>query len=305
MILCVGEILADMIGEEKKEGFFFERKAGGAPFNVACAVKRLGGSAGFAGSVGDDLIGDYLLDFAERQNFDALILKKNKYRNTTLAFVQLSEAGERQFCFYRKHTADYVLPVVPDRTLQASDIVHIGSLMLSEREGHDYAETLAKRAKTLGKTVSFDVNFRCDIFRDSAVAVEIYRKFLPLCDIVKFSEEEAEIFGDAYLRESLSSALVCITKGTNGSEWRYAGESNTVETLKVSPVDTTGAGDAFFGGVLFKIGSLHKDLQPADLNETLAFGNACGALNTLGRGAIDPLPTEETVKKFIRQGLRK
>lgn len=65
MILCVGEILADMIGTEKDGSFYYERKAGGAPFNVACAAAKFGADTAFIGSVGDDLIGDFLIGFAK------------------------------------------------------------------------------------------------------------------------------------------------------------------------------------------------------------------------------------------------
>ena len=64
MILCVGEILADMFGLTVNGTFFYERNAGGAPFNVACAIKKFGGSSGFVGNVGDDAIGKFLVDFA-------------------------------------------------------------------------------------------------------------------------------------------------------------------------------------------------------------------------------------------------
>ena len=64
MVLSVGEILADMIGEVKNGITFYERKAGGAPFNVACSVAQFGCESGFVGSVGDDLIGKFLFDFA-------------------------------------------------------------------------------------------------------------------------------------------------------------------------------------------------------------------------------------------------
>ena len=65
MILCVGEILADMIGTTQGNDFYYERKAGGAPFNVACAAKKLGSQTAFVGSVGDDVIGAFLTRFAK------------------------------------------------------------------------------------------------------------------------------------------------------------------------------------------------------------------------------------------------
>lgn len=297
MILCVGEILADMIGEERDGRFFFERKVGGAPFNVACAVQKCGGKAGFVGCVGEDLIGEYLSAFAEKQGFDYLNIGRDGTRNTTLAFVQLSASGERSFCFYRKNTADYALPPIGDEVLGCADIVHIGSLMLSEETGRIYARALAGRAHIFGKKVSFDVNFRRDIFPDERTALKAYGEILPSADIVKMSEDEAELFGE-YLSAVSPDTLVCITRGAAGSEWRYGGRFGKVPAYRVKPVDTTGAGDAFFGGVLTKLDG--TDVRtPELLNEALKFGNACGALNTLGRGATDALPIGEETKKFI------
>ncbi len=300
MILCAGEILADMIGAERDGVFVYERKAGGAPFNVACAVKKFGVKSAFAGSVGDDIIGGFLKDFAKSVKLDGLCLESDADRNTTLAFVQLDRHGERSFCFYRKNTADYRMPEIPDGLFDSADIVHIGSLMLSEDEGAAYAERLAERARSAGKTVSFDVNFRTDIFKDKESAVSRYKTMLEAADIVKFSEDEVEIFGRDYIDGRLKDKLVCITLGGNGSEWRYLGRRNAVPSVKVKPVDTTGAGDAFYAGVLSRLDGLKKsEWTDGVLNHALKFGNVCGALNTLGRGAIDSLPDLGLIQKTL------
>lgn len=300
MILCAGEILADMIGAERDGVFVYERKAGGAPFNVACAVKKFGVKSAFAGSVGDDIIGGFLKDFVKSVKLDGLCLESDGDRNTTLAFVQLDRHGERSFCFYRKNTADYRMPEIPDGIFDSADIVHIGSLMLSEDEGAAYAARLAKRASSAGKTVSFDVNFRTDIFKDKESAVSRYKTMLEAADIVKFSEDEVEIFGQDYIDGRLKEKLVCITFGGNGSEWRYLGRRNAVPSVKVKPVDTTGAGDAFYAGVLSRLDGLQKsEWTDGVLNHVLKFGNVCGALNTLGRGAIDSLPDLGMIQKTL------
>ncbi len=300
MILCVGEILADMLGEKKRNGYFYERKAGGAPFNVACAVKKLGGSVAFAGAVGNDSIGDFLKNYAEKQKFDELLISVRKNKNTTLAFVEISDDGERSFGFYRKNTADSDLPQISDELLSKANIVHFGSLMLSEKSGLDYAMKLAKRAKEAGKLVSFDVNHRSDVFGDENNAMKAYLSFLPLCDIIKFSEDETELFGEDYIERKLKNSLVLITRGAKGCEWRHNGRTERVRTIKIKPVDATGAGDAFLGGALF---GLYKektvDLSAEKLEKILLFANVCGSLNTLGRGATDSLPTRQKVAKYL------
>lgn len=300
MILVVGEILADMIGTGKGSDFSYDRKAGGAPFNVACGIKKFGGNVIFAGSVGDDLIGDFLEEYAKSKQLDGLILERRQDKNTTLAFVQLDEKGERSFCFYRKNTADYDLPEIPDGVLKKADTVSIGSLMLSEDGGFKYAKKLAKRARALNKKVCFDVNFRTDIFRDMETAKTRYRALLETADIIKMSEDEVEIFGEEYINGKLRDKLVCISLGESGSEWRYRGQSGKVNTIKVKPVDTTGAGDAFFAGVLSGLDG-KKDYTPELLNGVFLRANVCGALNTLGRGAIDCLPDGAAIESALKK----
>jgi len=299
LLLCIGEILADMIGEEKNGITTYERKAGGAPFNVACALKKFGSEVKFVGSVGDDLIGRFLISYAKNFGMDTTYIQKDTDRNTTLAFVELNEEGDRSFCFYRKNTADYFMPKVSDDLIKSVDTVCIGSLMLADPSCVEYALDIIDRAHKLGKTVAFDVNYRTDIYRDTDSALKTYKKILAAADIVKFSEDEVEIFTEDYVN-SLADKLVLITLGKNGSEWRYDGKKNNIPTIAVNPVDTTGAGDAFFAGVL---SILDKNVGNAFceeiLNDSLKFGNIAGALNTTGRGAIDNLPDLATIKKYL------
>ena len=289
-----------MIGVTDNGILRYERKAGGAPFNVACAAKKFGAKTLFFGSVGEDLIGEYLSRYAENMLGDGARIKRIADKNTTLAFVDIDAFGERSFCFYRKSTADMCLEKLDDQTIKSATILHVGSLMLSEERGLLYAEELMERARALSVPVSFDVNFRSDIFKDTDGAVSVYKKIIALADIVKFSEDEVEIFGNDYLETELKNKLVIITLGKEGSEWRVCGRSAKVESIPVKPVDTTGAGDAFYAGVLSVLD--RKGLEtfsPEDLNGALRFGNVCGALNTLSRGAIDGLPTLDEINKYL------
>ena len=288
-----------MIGEEKNGIITYERKAGGAPFNVACGLKKFGADVRFVGSVGDDLIGRFLIKYAADFGMDTTYIKLDQDRNTTLAFVELNEEGDRSFCFYRKGTADYFMPSVSDELIKSVDTVCIGSLMLADATCVEYALDIISRAHSFGKKVAFDVNYRTDIYRDTESAKETYKKILAEADIVKFSEDEVEIFTEKYVY-GLTDKLVLITLGKDGSQWRYKGKSANVPTISVKPVDTTGAGDAFFAGALSILdNNVGKDLTDELLNEALRFGNVAGALNTMGRGAIDNLPDLETINKYL------
>ena len=196
-------------------------------------------------------------------------------------------------------SADYHLPTVPDDLLGRAHIVHVGSLMLSERTGRAYAEELMRRARGAGKLVSFDVNFRSDIFPDTRAAVKVYRDAIALADIVKFSEDEVAIFGEDYV-SGFPEKLVCVTLGGKGCEWRFGGERHALPAIDVKPVDTTGAGDAFFAGVLSRLdGTSPAQWTAEKLDEAFSYGNVAGALNTLGRGAIDHLPSREEIARRL------
>ena len=185
--------------------------------------------------------------------------------------------------------------------IEKADIVCVGSLMMSAESGVNYALDVIDRAHKLNKKVAFDVNFRTDIFRDTESAVKTYKKILEKADIVKFSEDEVEIFTEKYIQEKLSDKLVFVTLGKKGSEWRYKGKRNSHGSIKVNVVDTTGAGDAFFAGALSVLDKTeNKEFSFEQLDNAIKFGNVSGALNTTGRGAIDNLPSLETINQYLK-----
>ncbi len=297
MILSIGEILADMIGKPASgdagtNETFFSRYPGGAPFNVACNLADIGASVGFCGRVGDDLVGAFLRDFAETCGFERLSLQVDPDRNTTLAFVELDADGDRSFCFYRKGTADYFIDTDAIEPLIAcADIIHLGSLMLSEPMGRACADKITELVRKHGKKLSFDINYRDDIFESTEQAVAMYKQYAAEADIVKYSEEEAVLFTEtATVEEAVavlkaSRALNFITLGKAGSLCLWQGETYRMGTMEVSCVDTTGAGDAFFAGALSVLDGA-RGYTPDLLEKALRIGNFCGGITATKYGAI-------------------
>lgn len=301
MIICVGEILADLIAKETEEGIVYSRHAGGAPFNVACGVKKLGGNAEFYGSVGDDLIGKYLKEFAARRGLGEHI-KTVADRNTTLAFVDLDENGDRSFCFYRKRTADYRFDESAiDEIVRKADIVHLGSLALGEEEGREFYDRLIAAVKRAGKLVSFDANYREDIFPDKNEALGIYGKYLAAADILKLSEEELYLFSDESseeraVRKLSQGKMLFVTLGKRGSVFSENGGSVVrVGAPDLKPVDTTGAGDAYYAGVL---DTLDREGIRAVVN-AMKRGSVCGTLTTQKKGAIEAFPDLAQIAEYL------
>ena len=302
MILCIGEILADMICERRDGGVFYKRCLGGAPFNVACAVKKCGGKVGFYGKVGDDSIGKALKATAMKCDLDDMNIVVDTNYNTTLAFVDLDENGERSFTFYRKHTADYHLSLDEVReAIAKADIVHLGSLMLSEEDGRTFAKSVYEETKRQGKKFSFDVNFREDIFRDRESAVAIYREYVERADILKLSENEIGMFSSADTYEKAlgeiarDGKLAVLTLGKEGAMYSYRGKCERVETIPLKPIDTTGAGDAFYGALLSQLDGDGL----ANLHRSIYFANVCGSLTITRKGSAEAVPSREEIEKYL------
>jgi fructokinase len=306
MILCIGEILVDVINE-KTDRNHFSRFLGGAPFNVACAITKFGGDAGFIGNIGNDQLGSFLRQEAEKQNLKYLKLDVKDQRDTSWAMVEIKKDGERKFRFQRRNGADFCFdPKTFDFSIfDQADIIHLGSLMLSEKAGRDFFDRAIYEIKNRGKKFSFDINYRKGIFRSLEEAFLIYQNYIPLADILKYSEEELVAFAETSDYSSLLSKLfekdqlVCLTLGNKGSAFFWNGITEMVPGIDVKPVDTTGAGDAFFGMILSKLEKMDLTaLSKEKLQEIFRFGNIAGGLTTLSKGAIASLPSLSEINKY-------
>lgn len=291
MIISIGEILADMVGESVNGTLTFKSFCGGAPFNVAVNAKNAGASVGFIGRVGKDPIGKFLIDEAGKAKLDNLEIQIDGERNTTLAFVTLKD-GERDFAFYRHDTADFnvELDSVNFANYKDLNIVHLGSLMLSEENGKILAQKVVDKARSVGAKVSFDLNFRMDIYRDFNDALSAFKPFVEQADIIKFSDDELRDYtGLADVIDGVKSiyrkdTLVVVTLGSKGSFYYINGEHGIVPTEKVKPIDTTGAGDAFFGTLLANLEN--KEFTKENIENALVKANKAGADTTQFLGAI-------------------
>ena len=191
MILSVGEILADMIGQKEDGVTTFKAFCGGAPFNLAVNAKQSGAKVGFVGRVGNDVIGRFVLGEAQKAHLERLDIQIDAERNTTIAFVTLTDS-ERDFAFNRHDTADFNIDFddIDFESYENLEIVHLGSLMLSEQKGREFAEKIANKASELGAKLSFDMNFRKDIYKNFVDAKRAYAPFVECADIIKFSDDE-------------------------------------------------------------------------------------------------------------------
>ena len=164
-ILCIGEILIDFTPVEGME-HSYTANPGGAPANVAVSVARNKIRSGFLGKLGNDDFGRMLKKTMEDNNVELLCPDLTDEATTTMAFVSLDANGDRSFTFARKPGADLLLDTkdVERVDLSSWDMVHAGSVSQSGLPERDAVLLALERAHTLGKIVSFDINFRDKIW---------------------------------------------------------------------------------------------------------------------------------------------
>ena len=303
MVLSIGEILVDIFKEGNNKTVF----PGGAPFNLAANIARFNGDISFYGVVANDEYGHFLLDFAKKKLQNSLIEVK-KDRETTQALVTLDN-GERSFRFIRDNGSDYLLDVnlLKEFDLNNISIIHIGSLMLSYQEGRDFfyqaCEYIKKHSSCL---ISFDVNYRNDIFKDEETAKEIFINAIKCADIVKFTEEELELLSKQKdVLEGLKTLLndkqvAVVTLGKDGSIFFSNEKYIKVPSYPLKPIDTTGAGDAFYSYFLYRYDKGFDIKDDNQIIDVLRKANVTGALATQRKGAIDVAPSLEEIDDFLK-----
>lgn len=301
MILCCGEALIDMLPRQSAEGeACFAPYPGGAVFNTAVALGRLGAPVAFFSGVSTDFMGEILVGALAAARVETRHLARSD-RPTTLAFVTLAE-GQARYVFHDEGTAGRQLDVGQLPVLPAGvEALFFGGISLVREPAAASYEALQARAA--GERVTMlDPNIRPGFIGDREAA---YRtrlgRMLARADIVKFSDEDLRwLAGDgdsvALARGilALGPKLVFVTEGAAGARAITATRERFCAAPPVSVVDTVGAGDTFNAGVLAALhgaGALGKaalaDPPEAVLDAALGLGVRAAAV-TVGRAGANP-----------------
>ena len=314
-VVALGEVLIDFTpyGKSDKGMDLFERNPGGAPANVLATVTKLGGNSAFIGKIGDDSHGRFLADSMIKSGVDMSGLCIDSEIPTTLAFVTLDEKGDRSFSFYRKPGADVTLTYdeINKDIVSDTKIFHFGSVSLTCDPVRTTTIEAAKYARKNGAIVSYDPNYRPLLWKNEKEASEIMSSALPLADIVKVSDYELELLtGETDLDKgaakllSYGAALVLISMGPKGAYFNNGKASRLLATYDVKTIDTTGAGDAFLGSILYKLCDMTKEeisnLTSGELTDIVDYANACGSLTTTKTGAAPAIPTDAQILECMR-----
>ena len=313
-VVALGELLVDMAEGEKSanNNMTFEACPGGAPCNVLAMLSKTNHKTAFIGKVGDDFLGHMLAHTIESAKIDSGALIFDKEHKTTLAFVHKKPDGDRDFSFYRNPGADMMLEEseVDFESINQSRIFHFGTLSMT----HAGIEKATKAAVTYARDnhvlVSFDPNYRAPLWESEEKAKEKILWGMAHCDILKISDNEVTfITGEEDMSKAVeavrpltSAKVIFVTLGPDGS-MAFAGDKTVmVPGEKVDQVvDTTGAGDTFFGSALHYILENGMDLDESKLKALLTGANYNAARITKKKGAIPvimDLDLDEVLKSF-------
>jgi fructokinase len=302
MILSCGEALIDMLPRTSTEGeACFAPYAGGAVFNTAIALGRLGADSAFFSGVSNDMLGEILADTLVASNVDITLLARSD-RPTTVAFVKLLN-GQATYAFYDEATAGRMLaqadlPILP---ANVSTLFFGGISLVNDPAASTYEALQAREAAA--RVTMIDPNIRPGFIagKEAEYRARIMR-MIARADIVKLSDEDLhwlEGEGDltALARGLLNAGpkVVFITEGSAGARAVTATLDRFVAATKVKVVDTVGAGDTFNAGVLAALdaaGVLSKSgiaaLSDATLDAALDLGCRAAAVTVSRAGANPP-----------------
>ena len=312
-VSALGELLIDFTDAGTSAGGqrLFERNAGGAPANVLVALEKLGHKTAFLGKVGCDMHGEFLRATLDEQGVDTSGLISDPDAFTTLAFVALSPNGEREFSFARKPGADTRITEgeLARDVIAASLVFHVGSLSLTDEPARSATLAALTCAREAGCTLSYDPNYRANLWPSREAAVGQMRAVVPQMDLMKLSDEECALLTGFDNPEAAATALleqgpkvVAVTLGGSGAYVRTADGGATVAGFPADAVDATGAGDSFWGGFLAgfcESGKTAAEVTVEDAANFARLGNAVASLCVRKRGAIPAMPTRDEVEALL------
>lgn len=309
-IVALGELLIDFIQNSITENGnpSYEANPGGAPCNFLAMAKKFGNKVSFIGKVGNDAFGSQLDTALINSGIETEGLYKSAEYGTTLAFVHHDQNGDRSFSFYRNADSFINETEIKEDFFEQKDIFHFGTLSMTNDICKKATLKAIKLAQKKGLTISFDPNLRKNLWDTMDHAKQAFIEGLKVCDILKIADNELQWFTGIddiekaiqVFRAEYPIKLIFLTLGKNGSRAYYNDLVVSAETfLQLDCVDTTGAGDSFFGTAVSKVFEYGLDnLNKTNLTKSLIFANAAASIVASRKGVIKSLPEIKEIERL-------
>ena len=285
VFVAAGEALTDLIRTGPES---WDSKVGGATWNVARVVAKLGLPSAFAGAISQDCFGDALWQASEAAGLDMRFMQR--YAASPLLAI-VHELHPPKYFFVGDNSADlhFDASALPAGWMQAVKWAHFCGISLAREPLAGRLVALAEQLKAAGARISYDPNYRAVM--DERYDVTL-RKMAALADLIKVSDEDLlglfrtddQTAAFAQLRAMNPSAAVLYTRGADGASLYYGDEVWHAKPPKIEVVDTVGAGDASAGGMIYSLATMPE----RGWGEHLRFAVAAGAAACLAAGANPP-----------------
>lgn len=300
-VWVTGDAVVDLIPDSENT---YLKCPGGAPANVAVAIARLGGDVSFFGRVGKDPLGLFMRNTLRREGVDTQELLLDEKQRTSMVIVNLDDTGERSFTFMVKPSADQFFHRSDIPAFKSREWLHFCSNALTNEPSRSATLEAAHRLKSKGGFVCFDPNLREEVWVNTDEIKPTILKAIELADVVKFSDDELRFLtGNDNVLTALGALalptekLIVVTQGAKGALVVFDDQQKLLKGNEENPIDTTGAGDAFVGGMLAQLARTKDWNEWTAIEKAITWGNSCGALVTTQKGAMTALPTLNELKK--------
>lgn len=322
-VICMGETLVDFLpsesGRRVRDVSSWAPGIGGSLANVAVGLARLGARSGLVSVLGSDEFGHLLRERLEAEGVDVSRVRQTKEARTGLVFISLDAKGERSFTYFRTKSAELLLGEqdVHPEFLARTRVLHWGSNSLHLPEARTAMERALERVRGAGGIIHCDPNLRLHAWADPSEAKRVLHHLLPLCHVVKISEEEMPIVtGSSSVREAIDFLLgmgiplPVVTLGEKGAAFPWKGELIHISAPPARVLDTTGAGDGFVAAMLYGLTRRYTDahsLRGATLQsitELVSFACVVGSRVVERLGAVAGLPRAAEVLEHMPVDLR-
>ena len=313
-VVALGEVLIDFASRSVDAAGYPTMAAlpGGAPANFLAALTKYGKKTAFLGKVGDDAFGRLLVGTVKDAGIETRGIVVDPTVFTTLAFVTFDEHGDRSFSFARKPGADTRLTweEVDKSLIDEAKVFHFGTLSLTDEPVRSTTQKCVAYAKEQGKLITCDPNLRKPLWATMEEAREQILWSLHQADVVKISDDEVDFLwsctpeeGADKLLAEFGVSLAMVTLGPKGCLLKTKNAVCQVASPKVSPVDTTGAGDVFGGSAVCRLLELDKpfaELTAEDLRYIGAYASTAASLSTEHPGGIPGIRDKQTVLERMK-----
>ena len=322
-VVCVGEALIDRIRNLSNQGF--TDFLGGAPANVASALRKLKIDSIFIGSLGSDDFGKKIIEKFNELEVNLDFLQLDNDSSTRVVNVQRDQSGDRFFSGFESTSHLYFADEALSMQLIEKELTNLekcflrtqyivtGTNILSSPISAETIFFILEQAKKFAVKIVIDLNWR-EVFWDYSNfasdtikkgRINLIKNFLNYANVIKLAKEEAILFFELENPLLISQQMskrpdVIITDGKNPVEWYINGfQGNTKIPYSQTIVDTTGAGDAFLAGLISQLINFGYPTCELEIQACVRFASVCGLLTCQGEGAIDPQPDYEKVSKFL------